>query len=177
MIQSAPDSSQCLVPCCAAGGGPFGTVVNSGHLVTYSNIIHTTGPRFQVSALTRSSIDPSQVVGPYRRAPRKTGHAHKPRGGGRSRASRRLPPRIEESTVTRVPERVGTGRAFPWGGVTGQTRKSPIPVPPIPDLAGKRAGSPRFPTRPESGIGKSPVSRLAANLSPAGNRGCDTLRV
>ena len=41
-----------------------------------------------------------------------------------------------------------------------QTRKSPIPVPPIPDLAGKRGGNPRFPTRPESGIGKSPVSRF-----------------
>ena len=41
-----------------------------------------------------------------------------------------------------------------------QTRKSPIPVPPIPDLAGERGGNPRFPTRPESGIGKSPVSRF-----------------
>ena len=41
-----------------------------------------------------------------------------------------------------------------------QTRKSPIPVPPIPDWAGKRGGSPRFPTPPESGIGESPVSRF-----------------
>ena len=45
-----------------------------------------------------------------------------------------------------------------------QTRKSPIPspVPPIqvPDLAGQRGGKPRFPTPPESGIGKSPVSRF-----------------
>ena len=28
-----------------------------------------------------------------------------------------------------------------------------IPVPPIPDLAGNRGGNPRFPIRPESGIG------------------------
>jgi hypothetical protein len=41
-----------------------------------------------------------------------------------------------------------------------QTRKSPIPVPPVPDLAGNRGGNPRFPTRPASGIGKSPVSRF-----------------
>jgi hypothetical protein len=44
-----------------------------------------------------------------------------------------------------------------------QTRKSPIPGrPPIPDLAGKQGGNPRFPgpTRPESGIRKSPVSRF-----------------
>ena len=57
-----------------------------------------------------------------------------------------------------------------------QTRKSPIPVPPIPDLAGKRGGNPRFPTRPESGIGKSPVSRMAAVLEIDREIG-DTLRV
>ena len=39
-------------------------------------------------------------------------------------------------------------------------REAPIPVPQIPDLAGKRGGNPRFPTPPESGIGKSPVSRF-----------------
>jgi hypothetical protein len=55
-----------------------------------------------------------------------------------------------------------------------QTRKSPIPVPPIPDLAGKRRGNPRFPTGPESGIGKSPVSRFGRDResrSWTGNRG------
>ena len=57
-----------------------------------------------------------------------------------------------------------------------QTRKSPIPVPPIPDLAGKRGGNPRFPTRPESGIGKSPVSRFGRDRESrprpgTGNRG------
>ncbi len=34
-----------------------------------------------------------------------------------------------------------------------QTRKSPIPVPPIPDLAGNRGGNPRFPIRPGTGVG------------------------
>ena len=34
-----------------------------------------------------------------------------------------------------------------------QTRKSPIPVPPIPDWAGNRGGNPRFPIRPGTGIG------------------------
>ena len=46
-----------------------------------------------------------------------------------------------------------------------QTRKSPIPVSPIPDFKlagpGKRGGISRFPTPPESGIGKSPVARFA----------------
>ena len=59
--------------------------------------------------------------------------------------------------------------------VERQTRKSPIPVPPIPDLAGKRGGNFRFPIGPagnrESGNGPFPDSagnresgsRLAAN--------------
>ena len=61
-----------------------------------------------------------------------------------------------------------------------QTRKSesPIPVPPIPDLAGNRGGNPRFPIRPKSGIGKSPVSRFGRESGigvpigrKSGNRG------
>ena len=52
---------------------------------------------------------------------------------------------------------------------THQTRKSPIPVPPIPDLAGKRGGNPRFPTRPELGNRESPFPDSAGN----GNRGPD----
>ena len=51
----------------------------------------------------------------------------------------------------------------------GQTRKSPIPVPPIPDFAGKRGGNPRFPARPESGKRESPIPDSAGN----GNRGPD----
>ena len=43
-----------------------------------------------------------------------------------------------------------------------QTRKSPIPVPPIPDLAGKRAGNPRFPIRPGPGNG-APIGRKSGN--------------
>ncbi len=50
-----------------------------------------------------------------------------------------------------------------------QTRKSPIPVPPIPDFAGKRGGNPRFPARPESGKRESPIPDSAGN----GNRGPD----
>ncbi len=52
---------------------------------------------------------------------------------------------------------VGT-KLLEEGKEWGQTRKSAIPVPPIPDLAGKRRGNFRFPTRPGTGIGKSPVS-------------------
>ena len=43
---------------------------------------------------------------------------------------------------------------------TRTRRKSPVPVPPIPGLAGKRGGNFQFPTRPGTGIGKSPVSRF-----------------
>jgi hypothetical protein len=50
-----------------------------------------------------------------------------------------------------------------------QTRKSPGPIPRrspiIPDLAGKRGGNPRFPTRPESGNG-GPISRSGNGGSP-----------
>ncbi len=57
-----------------------------------------------------------------------------------------------------------------------QTRKSPIPVPPIPDLAGKRGPTPwggnsRFPIGRESGIGKRAVSRFGRETP--GNRGPD----
>ncbi len=56
-----------------------------------------------------------------------------------------------------------------------QTRKSPIPVPPIPDLAGKWGGNFkfRFPTRPGTGTGieKPPVSRFGRETVP--NRGPD----
>jgi hypothetical protein len=62
----------------------------------------------------------------------------------------------------------------PWHtaptGPSTPTRKSPVPSPPIPDLAGKRGGNFRFPTRPGTGIGKSPVfpirpSPLGGSLS------------
>ena len=50
-----------------------------------------------------------------------------------------------------------------------QTRKSPIPVPPIPDLAGNRGRNPRFPIWPESGNRESPIPDFAGN----GTRGPD----
>jgi hypothetical protein len=54
---------------------------------------------------------------------------------------------------------------------TRTRRKSPVPVPPIPGLAGKRGGNFQFPTRPGTGIGKSPVSRFGRETGigvPAG---------
>ncbi len=39
-----------------------------------------------------------------------------------------------------------------------------MPVPPIPDLAGKRGGNPRFPTRPESGNREFPIPDSAGNF-------------
>jgi hypothetical protein len=48
-----------------------------------------------------------------------------------------------------------------------QTRKSPIPVPRFPIWPGNREGAP-FPTRPESGIGKSPVSRRVGRETVTG---------
>ncbi len=60
---------------------------------------------------------PLRVVSNYSKARRGLVrcHRHKPRGGGSlgavlASASCRLPPRTEETSVTRVPERVGTGR-------------------------------------------------------------------
>jgi hypothetical protein len=53
-----------------------------------------------------------------------------------------------------------------------ETRKSrapiQVPVPPIPDLAGKRGGNPRFPIRPGPGIA---VPGPAAGIAGAGSRG------
>jgi len=48
----------------------------------------------------------------------------------------------------------------------GQRPKSPIPVPPIPYLAGKRGGNPRLPIRPKSGNGDS----LIPDSARIGNR-------
>jgi hypothetical protein len=57
-----------------------------------------------------------------------------------------------------------------------QTPKSPIPVPPIPDLAGRRVGNHRFPIRPESGIGVPPGAAAAGRgfggLVPPWLSGC-----
>ncbi len=55
--------------------------------------------------------------------------------------------------------------------IWNQTRKSPSPVPPIPDFAGKRGGNPRFPAGPESGNRESPILDSAGN--GPGNRGPD----
>jgi hypothetical protein len=56
---------------------------------------------------------------------------------------------------------------MPWAGVVlefgrVQTRKSPIPVPPIPDLARNRGRNPRFPIWPGTGIGV-PIGRKSGN--------------
>ena len=45
--------------------------------------------------------------------------------GGRSRASRRAPPRTEGNTATRVPERVGTGRFSAVGACLGPPTDRP----------------------------------------------------
>jgi hypothetical protein len=85
----------------------------------------------------------------------------------------RTPSRSHESKPSRAPSE-GAACSESWprtvtnrlrvgvGDTATPTRKSPIPVPPIPDFAGKRRGNFRFPTRtrPGTGIGKSPVSRF-----------------
>jgi hypothetical protein len=55
-------------------------------------------------------------------------------------------------------------RSAPPGPTETRARKSPVPVPPIPDLAGNRGGNPRFPIRPESGLGGFPDSLQIGNL-------------
>ncbi len=47
--------------------------------------------------------------------------------------------------------------------IVPETRKSPIPVPPIPDFAGKQGGNPRFPIRPGPGMGEPPFPDSAGN--------------
>ncbi len=57
------------------------------------------------------------------------------------------------------------------GGWPAQTRKSPIPVPPIPDLAGKRGRESPIPDSESAGIGnrEPPFPDSVGN----GNRGPD----
>jgi hypothetical protein len=50
----------------------------------------------------------------------------------------------------------------------GQTRKSPIPVPPIPDLAGNRPGGRESPIPDSAEIGNREIPRFPIKL--AGNR-------
>ncbi len=73
----------------------------------------------------------------------------------------------------------GTGTGCDCQGE--QTRKSPIPVHPIPDLAGNRGGNFRFPIGRESGIrresGRFPIRPGTGNRGPdSASRGFPGLR-
>ncbi len=107
-------------------------------------------------------------------------------GGNSESGSTPMPRRAAGASESGISESPGGGLS--GGGRIGrmcseQTQKSPIHVPPIPDfkLAGKRGGNPpppagrfpgSFPTRPESGIGKSPgpVSGIRIRMNSAGKR-------
>jgi hypothetical protein len=76
---------------------------------------------------------------------------------------------ILENADFRPPTHVSSGCQWLVASSVRQRPKSPIPVPPIPDLAGNRGGNPRFPIRPKSGIRESPIPDSAGT----GSRGPD----
>ncbi len=90
-----------------------------------------------------------------------------------TRSGGQMLPLILENADFRPPTHVSSGRKCLVASSVDQRPKSPIPVSPIPDLAGNRGGSPRFPIRPKSGIGESgPIPDSAGTRSdPVLNQG------
>jgi hypothetical protein len=84
-------------------------------------------------------------------------------------------PLILENADFRPPTHVSSGCQWLVASSVGQRPESPIPVPPIPDLAGNWGGNPRFPIRPKSGNGESPFPR--ADSAGTGKQGSPVSRL